>query len=167
LPGAPKQAAQQIAENPEAVVEARGELVEEKLGQPKDRYLVIADGFARNGQYANAASVLLGAVEDNPKNFEAWLAMGNALLAHSEGFLTPAAIHAYEKAAEADPEHPGPAFFLGLGLAQSGRFAEARKTWADLLERSAEDAPWREDLEFRLQRLDMLIASQSGAAPAQ
>ena len=162
-PGAPKAAVQQIADDPEAVVEARGDLVEQNLGQPKDRNLVIADAFARNGQFANAAGVLRGAVEQNPNDFEAWLALGNALLAHSEGFLTPATIYAYGQAQRVDPEHPGPAFFLGMGLAQSGQFAEARETWADLLARSGADAPWRADLEMRLARLDQLMAAQAAA----
>jgi len=53
-----------------------------------------------------------------------------------------------------------PAFFLGLALAQSGRFAEARNLWADLLQRAPAGAPWCGDLQNRLARLDALIAQQ-------
>ncbi|MCB2064170.1 MAG: tetratricopeptide repeat protein, partial [Novosphingobium sp.] len=108
--------------------------------------------------------VLLGAVDDDPKNAQAWLALGNALVAHADGLLTPAALHAYSNAERAAPESPGPPYFLGLALAQSGRFAEARELWADLLERTPDDAPWREMLTERLARLDLLIAMQASKA---
>jgi cytochrome c-type biogenesis protein CcmH len=35
---------------------------------------------------------------------------------------------------------------------------EARQLWADMLERAPADAPWREGLKERLDRLDVLIA---------
>jgi cytochrome c-type biogenesis protein CcmH len=131
--------------------------------------MVIGDALARNGQYGEAAGVILGAVERDPKNADAWLAMANALVGHAEGNLTPAAFYAYGRAAQADPAHPGPPFFLGLGLAQSGKLAEARGLWAELLARSPKDAPWRADLAERLQRLDAFIAmqaqQQAAAAP--
>lgn len=163
LPGAPKEAAQDVVSDKAALVDARGEVVDRTI-PPSNRWVVIADGMARHGQYANAAQVLLGAVEDDPKNAEAWLALGNALLAHSDGLLTPASLYAYRRAEAAAPGSPGPPFFIGLAMAQSGRLAEGRATWARLLERSPPDAPWRADLSARLQQLDAFIASQ-GSLP--
>ncbi|MEY4239135.1 MAG: hypothetical protein RL339_1736, partial [Pseudomonadota bacterium] len=86
---------------------------------------------------------------------------------HAEGNLTPAALYAYGRAAQADPAHPGPPFFLGLALAQSGKLAEARGLWAELLGRSPKDAPWRQDLAERLQRLDAFIAMQAAQDSGQ
>ncbi|MBV1916490.1 MAG: tetratricopeptide repeat protein [Sphingomonadaceae bacterium] len=160
LSGAPKPAAQTMISDPAAIVESRLNLSERDT-MPDNKWVVIADGMARNGQFANAAQVLLGAVDDDPDNAEAWLAMGNALLAHADGLLTPASLYAYRKAEKAAPDSPGPPFFLGTALAQSGRFVQARSTWAALLERTAPDAPWREGLEYRLQRLDLLIEAQA------
>ncbi|MCB2075093.1 MAG: tetratricopeptide repeat protein [Novosphingobium sp.] len=159
LPGAPKASSQKVASDPGALVEARRDLAGEgsSLGS---NWVVMADGMARNGQYANAATLLLGAVEENPNDAEAWLALANALVSHAEGMLTPASMYAFRHAAEAQPDHPGPPFFLGLALAQSGRLGDARALWADLLENSPADAPWRADLEARLARLDEFIASQ-------
>lgn len=162
LPGAPKEPSQKILEDPAALVEERGRLSDRGI-PPINSWVVIADGMARNGQYANAAKVLLGAVEDDPKNGEAWLALGNALVAHADGLLTPASFYAYRHAAKAEPDSPGPPFFLGLALAQSGRFAEAKALWTDLLERSPDDAPWRKDLEIRLEKLEEFMAMQSNA----
>lgn len=168
LPGAPKEAPEQAAKSGAALVEARQQLAQAQAsGQGLNRWMVIGDALARNGQYGEAAGVILGAVEKEPKNADAWLALANALVGHAEGNLTPAALYAYGRAGQADPMHPGPPFFLGLALAQSGKLVEARGIWAQLLERSPPDAPWRADLAERLQRLDAFIAmqGQQRAAP--
>ncbi len=157
-PGAPKAPAAQNKGNGQALVAARQQL-QEGGAQGASSWLVIGDAMARNGQYADAASVLLGAVEQNPNDTDGWLALGNALVGHSEGALTPAALYAYQRAATAGPAHPGPPFFLGLALAQSGRLNEGRAIWAELLARSPKDAPWRADLAERLGKLDQFIAA--------
>lgn len=161
LPGAPKEAAEKIAASSAALIAERRKLSGSGDVAP-DRLMVTADAMARNGAYGEAAGLMLGVVEQSPNNAEAWLGIGNALVAHAEGVLSPAAYYAFERASQAAPDNPGPPFFLGLALAQSGRFAEARRLWADLLARSPKDAPWRADLATRLQRLDAFMAQQQG-----
>jgi cytochrome c-type biogenesis protein CcmH len=162
--GAPKQPVQRADTVGKALVEARLQLSGKGGAVASNRWVVIADAMARNGQYAEAAGVVLGAVEKEPDNAEAWLALANNLTAHAEGNLTPAALYAYGRAGQADPADPGPPFFLGLALATSGKLAEGRALWADLLERSPADAPWRGDLEARIKGLDAFIAEQAGGA---
>ncbi len=162
-PGAPRAAQQQFATDPQAMIAARDMLDESDIA-PTNQWIVIADALSRNGQHAGAAEVLLGALDDDPKNALAWLALGNALVAHADGLLTPAALHAYDRAERTAPDSPGPPYFLGLALAQSGRFAEARTLWVDLLDRTPADAQWREMLAERLARLDLLIAAQTAQA---
>jgi cytochrome c-type biogenesis protein CcmH len=125
-----------------------------------DKYLTPADALARHGQYADAAEILRGAVAEDPGNGEAWLAMANALVGHAEGQLSPAALLAFRRAEMASPNHPGPPFFLGLALAQSGQLEQGRAIWAELLARSPADAPWREELVARLADLDAFIARE-------
>jgi len=159
-PGSPRFSASQALIDPVDSIMMR-DLLDESEIPPGNQWIVIADAMARNGQHADAAKVLLGAVDADPKNAQAWIALGNALVAHADGQLTPAALHAYKRAAEAAPKSPGPPFFLGMGMAQSGRFEEARKVWAELLERTLQEAPWRAMLAERLARLDSLIAVQA------
>ncbi len=166
MPGAPKPPQQEIAGNAAAIVETRQKLLADKDPQASS-WQVIADALARNGRFADASTVLLGAVQKDPKNADAWLALANSLVGHAEGNLSPAAQLAYRRAAEADPSHPGPPFFMGLAMAQSGRFADARALWAELLARSPADAPWRADLEVRLAQLDAFIAQREKAGAAQ
>lgn len=158
-PGAPKEAAERPQASGAAMVQARKALSEKNVAEG-DRWTVVADAFSRNGQFAEAAGVVLGAVEKDPNNADAWLALANNLVAHAEGNLSPAALYAYRRAAQADPQHPGPPFFLGLALAQNGRLADGRAVWADLLARTPKDAPWRADLAARLADLDAFIARQ-------
>jgi len=163
LVGSPRYAVPEPTfENPAALVEARIAL-SGRQGLPSDSMLLMADGYVRNGQFADAAAILRTAVEKNPNDGEAWLALGNALVAHAEGTLSPAALHAYRKAAGAAPTAPGPPWFLGLALAQSGQFGQARAIWAQLLAQAPQNAPWRADLAEKLQRLDALIARQEAA----
>lgn len=161
-PGAPKEAQLAQRKDAAALVAARQELARQS-GQAPNSWMVIADAFARNGQFGDAAGVVLGAVEKDPANADAWLALANNLVGHAEGALTPAARYAYARAIQADPTHPGPAFFMGLALASNGKLDEGRAMWAALLAGAPEDAPWRPDLEARLVRLDAFIAAQ--AAP--
>lgn len=135
-------------------------------------WLILADALTRQGQFGAAADVLNKAIAKSPQDADLWVALGNALVGHTDGVITPAAQFAFQKAANIAPDHPGPPFFMGLALAQSGRFAEARAMWAELLVRSQPDAPYRADLQARLARLDSLIAEQAqmqgamGGAPA-
>ncbi|GGD89589.1 hypothetical protein GCM10011515_06540 [Tsuneonella deserti] len=153
--GAPKAAIPEAADAGVALVEARRELFGPA---PPSRFVTVADGFARRGQFADAAGILRASLEKNPGDAEAWLALANALVENAEGQLTPAAVFAFGKAEQVDPESPGPGFFLGVALINSGRPVEARQLWADMLARAPADAPWRAGLKERLDRLDVLIA---------
>lgn len=140
----------------EALVEARRTVFDD--GQPPARFLVIADAFARKGQFEQAAQMLRGATQEEPNNPEAWTALANALVEHAGGQLTPAALAAYARAEEVGRGHPGPGYFLGVALLRGGRPLEARELWAKMLSSAPADAPWRAELALRLQRLDELIA---------
>lgn len=166
LAGAPKAAAESVSGNPAALVEARSKVTNSGI-PTANRWVVIADGLARNGRYGDAAEVLRGAVEDDPQNSEAWLAMANALVGHAGSALTPGALYAYRRAAAADPKAPGPPFFLGLALAQEGRLAETRALWGGLVAEAPQDAPWREPLARQLERLDAALKAQERESPTE
>lgn len=126
-------------------------------------WLIMADGLARQGQFGAAADVLRKGAQQFPNDADIWVSMGNALVGHSDGLITPSAQFAFQKAATIAPDHPGPPFFMGLALAQSGRLADARKIWAELLARSPADAPWRADLVDRIARIDSMLGASAGA----
>lgn len=160
-PSAPKAAVANAEQSNEALVAARRSMFAD--GTPPPPYLVSSDAFARRGQFDRAAGFLRSAVNDNPNDAEAWLALAIALVEHADGQVTPPAISAFSKAQEAFPVHPGAGYFLGLAYLRSGRPIDARRVWLELLERSPDDAPWREDLEFRLAGLEQLISQLNSA----
>lgn len=163
-PAAPRSAQEEVDTTGELMVRARREFYDPDVLPA--RYVVTADAFARRGQFEDSANFLRNAVIENPEDDEAWLALGNALAEHSQGQLTKAALFAYARAEELDPDNPAPRYFVGLAMLRSGQPGRARAMWADLLADAPEDAPWRPGMEQRLERLDAML-SQSGMGPAR
>ena len=156
--GRPKQPDPEVEQQSgEEMVEARRALFDPNQAKPD--YLTLSDGFARRGKFDDAAGLLRQGLRENPTHLEGWLALGMALTGHADGFVTPAANYAYGKAREIDPDNPGPDFFLGTSLLQSGQIVAARETWGRLLDNSPDDAPWKPEIERRVARLDQMIAN--------
>jgi cytochrome c-type biogenesis protein CcmH len=109
-----------------------------------------ADTLDRMGLTREAVIAVETAMRKDPNNVELWVALGNTLVAHGGGTLSPAAEFAFQRGAQLSPAHPGPPFFMGLALANSGRAEDAGQVWRGLLGRTPSDAPWRADLEGRL-----------------
>ena len=157
--GSPTENVPEVSENNAAMIDAR------RTFFPDDpvpsRFVITADGFARNGEFEDAAGFLRNAVQENPQDAEAWVAMGNALVEHASGSLTPAALYAFSKAETAAPGNPAPAYFLGIALLQSGRPAETRALWAELVDSAPEDAEWVGPMRERLKRLDTMLGTSA------
>lgn len=166
LSGAPKQPEAAQGKIGAGLVTVRQQLAGEGA-IASNRWTVTADALTRQGEFSDAASLLLGAIEENPRDSGAWLALANNLIGHSDGALTPAALYAFRKAAEADPQAAGPPFFLGLAFIQNGQPEQGRALWAELLARTPATTPWHQGLAERLQMLDQLMAQDAKAAPAQ
>lgn len=124
--------------------------------RPTD-YMILSDAFTRKGQYDDAAAVLRGALRKHPDDAQAWVALGNALVAYADGNLSPPARYAYRQAETVAPGNPAPGFFLGVGELQAGNLVEAHKLWKAALEAAPADAPGRELMEERMARFDELI----------
>ncbi|WP_340586344.1 cytochrome C biosynthesis protein [Erythrobacter alti] len=166
LPSAPKSAQSAGQQDNFDIVAQRREFVAENE-QSRANMMFTADGMARRGQYSDASEFLNGITRDNPRDFEAWLALGNALVEHADGALTAPALYAYQQAATLAPEHPAPGYFLGVALIRQGRLMEARGIWTEALANAPEDAAGRAGLQERLQRLDAMLGAMGGSpAPA-
>ena len=138
----------------DTTIDARNDLGE-RFGTAQE-WLVFSDSLNRSGKHGAAANYLRNGVKEHPEDPDLWVGLGNALVVHANGVITPAAQFAFQKAADLSPEHPGPPFFLGLAYAQSGKIDQARAIWTELLARSSKDAPWREDLESRLATMEQI-----------
>lgn len=155
LPAAPKQAQVLDRSDGENLVVAR-----KSFGgkDPPGRFQIIADGLTRQGQFGNAAGILRGAVRDDPRDAEAWLAMANALVAHAEGNPTPASDYAYARSESADPDYAAPPFFMGVMKVRDGDLRAAHALWQKSLERTPPEAPWRPELMRRVATIEAVMA---------
>jgi cytochrome c-type biogenesis protein CcmH len=165
LPGAPRSAPRADATAQWASVDARKEMISARYRSGSDR-MIVADAFARQGQFANSATLLRGVIEQNPADGEAWVALGNALVEHAGGALTPPALFAYRRAAEVAPQSAAPGYFLGLALIRQGRIADARQVWQASLEGAAGDGEPGALFAERAARLDALLAQAGPALPS-
>lgn len=126
------------------------------------RWLTIADSFHRSGDTQNAVGVIRAGIRAHPNDPDLWVGLGNALVVHADGMMTPAAELAFQRAAKLAPDHPGPKFFYGLALAQGGKLDEAEALWRNLLAAAPADAEWRPMVEERLAMLAQAKAAGAG-----
>ncbi len=135
----------------------------ERFG-PAGQWLMLSDGYGRRGQTRDAANILLSGLKATPDDPNLWLGLGNALVAHGGGLLSPGADFAFRRAIESDPQAPAPPFFYGLALARAGQLADARKQWAPLAERAPPGSKLKVELQENIAGIDAMLAGQ-GAAP--
>ena len=168
LAGTPVASGKANVEFDEALAKKRTEIGERISSATK--WLVVSDALARQGNTQDAANVLLSGLRENPKDANLWVGMGNALLIHGGGALSPAATYAFQQALQLDPKGASPAYFYGLALAESGQFEQSREMWLQLAARLPEGNELREELIRNVALINMLIerrdaASQGGNPP--
>ena len=162
LVGAPRQAAdkdgapfdEKLAEQRRGMAERYGE-----AGQ----WLLLSDGLGRQGKTKEAANVLLAGLKQAPNDPNLWLGLGNALVAHAGGVVSPGADFAYRHAMEIDPDAPAARYFYGLALARAGQLQPARDLWGPLAAKAPEGSEIKAELEANIARIDAMLAN---AGPA-
>ena len=125
------------------------------------RWLTIAEGYQRRGDTQSGAQVIRSALREHPNDADLWVGLGNALVVHGGGMMSPAAELAFRRAERIAPDHPGPRYFYGLALAQGGQFDEAERIWRELVAQAPPDAPHRAVIEEALLQLQRQRAMQT------
>lgn len=113
-------------------------------------WLTIADAYRSSGDKQDAVQDIRARLRANRDDAELWVGLGAALVMHADGMITPAAELSFRRAASLAPQHPGPKFFHGLSLAQSGKPEEAERIWTELIANAPADAEWRPMVEANL-----------------
>lgn len=123
-----------------------------------------ADERMRQGDASGAAQQMLEALNRRPADPALWTALGNVLVAHEGGQISPAAQFAFRRASQLAPNEPGPPFFLGMAYVQGGDLAAAKRAWLLSLSLAPRDAPYRILIAERLVMIDQFIAMQAAGA---
>ena len=131
--------------------------VEQRLREnPKDRrgWLVLAPVYARQGQYAKAASAYKNAIRLSDKpDADLYNAYGEALVFAARGRFSPEARRAFAMALKLAPGNPMSRFYLAMAAAQDGdnkkAVAELNRLLADL----PPDFAGRKAIERQIARL--------------
>lgn len=158
-PSAPARAAGDKPEGNVGLVDARREFF--SPSNVPSKFVIFADGFARQGDFGRAARLLQGTVAKNPNDGEAWLALGIALVEHAGGRVTKPAEFAMAQARAKLPGNPGPAFFEGVNALRGGNLPEARALWVEGLQQSKVGAEGREFVAERVLGLDRLVEAMA------
>ncbi|HWJ68753.1 MAG TPA: tetratricopeptide repeat protein [Sphingobium sp.] len=125
-------------------------------------FLVMSDSYASRGETRDAANILLPALRKYPDDPHLWVGLGNALMAHGNGMMSPAANYAFRQALAVQPGGISPSYFYGLALAESGDFEAARAIWLKLAVSLPEDAELRSELIRNIALLNALIRRRDG-----
>ena len=170
IPGAPRSQVQETYVDEWEVLQSR-QLLVGQADKSRNPALITADGFARQGQFEDAAAFLRNILVQDPQDFEAWVALGNALTEQADGNLTQASVYALRQANQLRPTNAAPGYFLGLSLIRQGRMMEARSVWRETLEAmpaspegAAPDSDPRAFMADRVARLESML-QQAGAMP--
>ena len=145
---------EQLAERRRGMAERYG-----KAGQ----WLMLSDGLGRQGKTKEAANVLLAGLKQTPDDPNLWLGLGNALIAHAGGVVSPSADFAYRRAMALDPQAPAAPYFYGLALARAGQLQAAGELWAPLAARAPEGSEIKTELEVSIARIDAMLKGGTSA----
>ena len=151
-PSAPSSPAKSLAANEigaTQLIDIRADM-DQGFGGAK-RWLVTADSFAKQGDYASAASYIQSGLRSDPKNPDLWSALGLQLMLASEGQMSPPAQLAFDKARAIRPNHPAPYYFAGLARMISGDLNGGVLLWEKTLSLATPNAKWKVGIETQLQ----------------
>lgn len=163
LPAAPVAPKIQAAPPVEDTKQTPGDLLGRFGGEAEA--LKQADSYFRIGRPDLAARVIKLGLTKNRNSPALWTGLGNALVAHGQGFLSPSAEFAYKRALRLTPGYPGALYFYAIALAENGRIDDARPLFVALVESIPPDVPIRAQLMADLAKMG--VPKQGTDEPAK
>ena len=124
-----------------------------------ERYLLIADSFARRGNTTEELGAIRAGLKSNPNSLALRIGLANALVDHAQ-MMTPAAELAFVQARQIAPRHPAPLFFEGLAKARSGDLEQGLALFRAALARTPEGTSYRPMIEQGIAMVGNALAEQ-------
>ena len=107
-----------------------------------DGWRMLGWSYFNLGRYKESSDAYAKAVELLPENAELQSAYGEALVMTAAGFVTPAAIDAFDAALKSGTDDPRARFFKGLALDQAGDAEGAISAWIEIANSAPPGADW-------------------------
>jgi len=135
---------------------------------------VIAPVYLRLGRVDDAIKARRKALALSGETSERQAGLGEALVAASDGKITPEARKSFARAVELDGGNIKARYFLGVAAEQDGQPAAAVEIWRAMLAGAPADAPWAEFIRQEVTRVSGAtgpsaedVAAASRLAPDQ
>lgn len=116
-------------------------------------WILLGRSYAAEGRYDEAAGAFRRAVELSGNDPDLLGVYGETLVAAAEGVVTPEARRVFEEMSAAQPENPGPRFYLGMARAQAGDGRGALEIWLGIEADVPADTPWLPVLRENIERV--------------
>ncbi|KQU66943.1 cytochrome C [Aminobacter sp. DSM 101952] len=127
---------------------------------------VLAPIYQRMGRADDAVTAYRNAIRLEGSTAARQSGLGEAIAGASDGIVTSDARVAFEAALKLDPANPKAHYFLGVALAQEGKFAEAAIAWRQLAASVPADSPWRSVAEQAVAQAEARGAPADATAAA-
>jgi cytochrome c-type biogenesis protein CcmH len=163
LPDEPLSARRMDLNAPGAIEAAVAKIEAHLMKAPGDvrGWAVLAPVYMRLGRFADAAGAYRQAIRLGDDSPQARAALGEALVAMSDGVVTADARAEFDKAGDV----PKAKFYLALAAEQDGKKDEAKKAYEALAPLAKGEAPWMLGLRAHLAGLNGAAAPAAAAAP--
>jgi cytochrome c-type biogenesis protein CcmH len=125
---------------------------------------VLAPIYLRLQRFPDAVTAYRNAIRLDGDSAVRQSGLGEAIASAAGGIVSADAQKAFEAALKLDPANAKANFYLGVGLAQEGKKAEAVTAWQKMLGQLAPDSPWRNAVQQALAEAG--APAVAGAAPA-
>jgi cytochrome c-type biogenesis protein CcmH len=111
---------------------------------------VLAPIYLRLQRFPDAVTAYRNAIRLDGDSAVRQSGLGEAIASAAGGVVSADAQQAFEAALKLDPANAKANFYLGVGLAQEGRKAEAVAAWQKMLGQLPPDSPWRNAVQQAL-----------------
>ncbi len=118
-----------------------------------DGWRMLGWSYFQTGRFAEAAGAYGRASTLAPAESEHLSAQGESLVQAAGGQITPAALTAFRNAVRVNPADPRARYFLAVEMDQRGDREGAMAAWIDLINGSADGAPWAAEVRTLVEDL--------------
>jgi len=139
----------QLRESERLAAELREHLEAQTEDDPRG-WGILGRTYMGLGRYIQAAYAFRRAVVAGGDGADLHATLGEALVASSDGTVTPEARASFERALARAPAQPRARYYLALARAQGGYAEEALEAWVRLARETPEEVPWRGRLIARI-----------------